>query len=162
MTTAFTTMPSPLGPLTLVADGDALCAIFFQRHRGATTHRAQDTRNDNHPTLMRARRQLDDYFAGRRTRFEMRLAPRGTAFQQTVWQQLQKVPFGRTSTYGAIAVAIGRPGAARAVGAAIGANPLSIVVPCHRILGHDGRLTGYAGGLARKRRLLELEGSALP
>lgn len=107
--------------------------------------------------LVAARAQLAEYFRGKRTRFDLPLRPDGTAFQQSVWRALLKVPFGTTSTYGALAAAIGRPGAARAVGAAVGANPLAIVVPCHRIVGADGTLTGYAGGLARKAKLLALE-----
>ena len=105
----------------------------------------------------RAAEQLAEYFAGRRTRFDLPLTPRGTAFQLAVWQALRGIPHGETASYGAIARAIGRPGAARAVGAAIGRNPLSVVVPCHRVVGADGTLTGYAGGLDRKARLLDLE-----
>lgn len=107
-------------------------------------------------------RQLDEYFAGRRRRFELRLAPQGTAFQQAVWQALQAIPFGRTSSYSALAEQIARPKAVRAVGAANGANPIAIVIPCHRVIGRDGSLTGYAGGLPRKALLLELEGVQVP
>jgi methylated-DNA-[protein]-cysteine S-methyltransferase len=103
------------------------------------------------------RAQLDDYFDGKRKSFELRLAPRGTAFQRRVWQELATIPYGATTTYAAIARSIGKPLAVRAVGAANGKNPLSIVVPCHRVIGKNGTLTGYAGGLASKRRLLELE-----
>jgi methylated-DNA-[protein]-cysteine S-methyltransferase len=107
--------------------------------------------------LAAARTQLAEYFDGRRSDFDLPLAPRGTPFQQAVWQALLAVPFGATSTYGAIAAAIRRPKAVRAVGAAVGANPIGIVVPCHRVVGADGSLTGYAGGLDRKARLLALE-----
>ena len=107
-------------------------------------------------------RQLDEYFAGRRRRFELPLAPRGTAFQLAVWQALQQIPFGQTRCYGALAEAIGRPRAVRAVGAANGANPIAIIIPCHRVIGRDGSLTGYAGGLARKALLLQLEGVQSP
>jgi methylated-DNA-[protein]-cysteine S-methyltransferase len=107
-------------------------------------------------------RQLDDYFAGRRRRFELRLAPHGTAFQQAVWQALQGISFGQTSSYSALAAQIARPKAVRAVGAANGANPIAVIIPCHRVIGRDGSLTGYAGGLARKALLLQLEGAQLP
>lgn len=106
-------------------------------------------------------RQLDEYFAGRRRHFELRLAPRGTPFQQAVWQALQQIPFGHTSSYSALAEQIARPRAVRAVGAANGANPLAVVIPCHRVIGRDGSLTGYAGGLPRKALLLRLEGVQL-
>lgn len=112
--------------------------------------------------LDQACRQLDEYFAGRRQRFELRLAPRGTAFQLAVWQALQTIPFGSTSSYSALAGQIGRPRAVRAVGAANGANPIAVIIPCHRVIGRDGSLTGYAGGLARKALLLALEGASPP
>lgn len=104
-------------------------------------------------------RQLDEYFAGRRQRFELPLAPQGTVFQQAVWQALQSIPYGQTSSYSALAAEIARPKAVRAVGAANGANPIAIIIPCHRVIGRDGSLTGYAGGLPRKALLLRLEGA---
>jgi methylated-DNA-[protein]-cysteine S-methyltransferase len=104
-------------------------------------------------------RQLDEYFAGRRQRFELPLAPQGTVFQQAVWQALQSIPYGQTSSYSALAAKIARPKAVRAVGAANGANPIAIIIPCHRVIGRDGSLTGYAGGLPRKALLLRLEGA---
>lgn len=107
-------------------------------------------------------RQLDEYFAGRRQRFELALAPQGTAFQHAVWQALLQIPFGQTSSYSALAAEIERPKAVRAVGAANGANPIAIIIPCHRVIGRDGSLTGYAGGLPRKALLLKLEGAQLP
>ena len=107
-------------------------------------------------------RQLDEYFAGRRQRFELPLAPQGTAFQQAVWQALLQIPFGQTRCYSALAAEIERPKAVRAVGAANGANPIAIIIPCHRVIGSDGSLTGYAGGLPRKALLLKLEGAQLP
>jgi methylated-DNA-[protein]-cysteine S-methyltransferase len=107
-------------------------------------------------------RQLDEYFAGRRQRFELPLAPQGTAFQQAVWQALLQIPFGQTRCYSALAAQIERPKAVRAVGAANGANPIAIIIPCHRVIGRDGSLTGYAGGLPRKALLLKLEGAQLP
>ncbi|MCY1553447.1 Methylated-DNA--protein-cysteine methyltransferase [compost metagenome] len=106
--------------------------------------------------------QLDEYFAGRRRRFELRLAPQGTAFQQAVWQALLTISFGQTTCYSALAEQIDRPKAVRAVGAANGANPISVIIPCHRVIGRDGSLTGYAGGLPRKALLLKLEGAQLP
>ena len=108
------------------------------------------------------RRQLAEYFAGERREFALRLAPAGTPFERSVWDELLAIPFGETRSYGEIAQAIGRPGAARAVGRANGANPIPIVVPCHRVIGADGSLTGFGGGLAAKSRLLELEGRRLP
>lgn len=104
-------------------------------------------------------RQLDEYFAGRRQRFELPLAPQGRVFQQAVWQALQSIPYGQTSSYSALAAKIARPKAVRAVGAANGANPIAIIIPCHRVIGRDGSLTGYAGGLPRKALLLRLEGA---
>jgi methylated-DNA-[protein]-cysteine S-methyltransferase len=106
--------------------------------------------------------QLDEYFAGRRQRFELTLAPQGTTFQQAVWHALQAIPFGQTSSYSALAKKIDQPKAMRAVGAANGANPIAIIIPCHRVIGRDGSLTGYAGGLPRKALLLTLEGAQLP
>ncbi len=107
-------------------------------------------------------RQLDEYFAGRRKRFELTLAPRGTEFQRTVWQALQGIGYGQTSSYAELATAIGRPKAVRAVGTANGANPIALIIPCHRVIGRDGSLTGYAGGLQRKALLLRLEGAQFP
>jgi methylated-DNA-[protein]-cysteine S-methyltransferase len=109
-----------------------------------------------------ARRQLAEYFAGHRRVFDLPLAPRGTPFQRAVWQALGTIPFGGTCSYADVAERIGRPGAARAVGAANGRNPIAIIVPCHRVIGRDGSLTGYAAGLARKRRLLDHEGVLPP
>lgn len=152
-----TVIDSPVGALTLVAEDAALTGIYFAIHR----------RRDRLPDFGElvsssglfgdAARQLGEYFAGDRRVFDLPLAPRGDQFQQSVWAQLRQIPYGQTRSYGDLAKAIGRPGAAQAVGAANGANPLSIVVPCHRVLGADGSLTGYAGGLGRKRFLLELE-----
>ena len=112
--------------------------------------------------LAQAREELAEYFAGRRRRFEVRLAPRGTAFQEAVWARLCGIGCGDTASYGRIARELGRPQASRAVGAAVGRNPVSVIVPCHRVLGENGALTGYAGGLHRKRALLALEGVELP
>ncbi|AKT50425.1 methylated-DNA--[protein]-cysteine S-methyltransferase [Arsenicicoccus sp. oral taxon 190] len=152
-----TIIDSPVGPLTAVADDEALIAIYFERHGRAPAVTEHGERTDDHPVLAAARDQLADYFAGRRTGFDLPLAPRGDAFQQRVWAQLREIPYGQTRSYGQLARALGQPGAAQAVGNANGANPLSIVVPCHRVIGSDGSLTGYAGGLERKRWLLAHE-----
>lgn len=147
---------SPLGPLRLVATDDALVAVLLPgqpdaRPAAAATH-------DRHDVLDRAAQELAEYFAGARQRFTLPLAPlTGTDFQRAVWTALGKIPFGELRTYGDVARAIGAPRAVRAVGAANGQNPLSIVVPCHRVVGANGALTGYAGGLPIKRWLLDHE-----
>ncbi len=156
--TIYTFVDSPLGTLALTSNGSHLTGVRFPRRDGRPAVEGDWQRDDAAPVLVQARAQLAEYFAGRRTRFALPLRPQGTAFQRSVWRALRKVPFGKTLTYGALAAAIGRPAAARAVGAAVGANPLAVVVPCHRIIGADGTLTGYAGGLARKTKLLALEG----
>jgi methylated-DNA-[protein]-cysteine S-methyltransferase len=157
----YTTMPSPIGRLTLIGDGRALTAIFFARddrlRSGPPKAWIADDRR-----LRDARRQLDEYFAGKRTAFELPLALRGTPFQMKVWRALLRIPFGATASYGEIATAIGRPGASRAVGGANHRNPIPIIVPCHRVIGSDGSLTGYGGGEPIKRRLLALEGVSAP
>ena len=157
MTTLYTEMKSPLGTLLLTAEDGSLVGVHFPGQKHDRPWQPHWQRADHDPVLAQARTQLAEYFAGRRARFDLPLAARGTPFQQAVWQALLAVPFGGTSTYGAIAAAIRRPRAVRAVGAAIGANPIGIVVPCHRIIGRDGSLTGYAGGLDRKAKLLALE-----
>lgn len=146
---------SPIGPLRLVSAGAALTAIDFH----ARGRRSAGLPDD--PLLREAAAQLAAYFARRLRVFDLPLAPRGTPFRRAVWEALLGVPWGATASYGDIARRIGRPRAVRAVGAANGANPLPIVIPCHRIVGADGSLTGFAGGLAVKARLLELEGIAL-
>ena len=152
----FTTMPSPIGRLTLVGDGRALSAILFEDDERLQEPRARAwTRDDRR--LRAAREQLQEYFAGTRAAFDLPLALRGTPFQTAVWRALLRIPFGATASYGEIAAAIGRPGAARAVGGANHRNPIPIVVPCHRVIGGDGSLTGYGGGEPRKRHLLDLE-----
>lgn len=149
---------SPLGPLLLAASDAGLHTIYFEAHRHTDpAQRMQWRRDDAHPLLRRACAQLDEYFAGERQQFDLPLAPLGTPFQQQVWRALRDIPYGETATYGRLATAIGKPSAVRAVGAANGRNPLSIVVPCHRVIGGTGELVGYAGGLERKRFLLVLE-----
>lgn len=145
---------SPLGPLRLVAAGDGLSGLFLPAQRRAGEIRAGDGRG--HPVLERARRQLDEYFAGVRRAFDLPLALEGTPFQLSVWEALCRIPLGETRSYGAVAAALGGAGA-RAVGAANARNPVAIVVPCHRVVGADGSLTGYAGGQAAKRWLLDHE-----
>lgn len=157
MTTQYTEMASPLGPLLLTAEDGQLTGVHFPGQKHDRPVQPDWQRADNEPALARARGQLAEYFTGRRTSFDLPLALAGTPFQQAVWRALLAVPFGATSTYGAIAQAVGRPSAVRAVGAAVGANPIGIVVPCHRIVGRDGSLTGYAAGIERKARLLALE-----
>ncbi len=155
-----TIIDSPVGPLSIAADDTALRAIEFQRNRHPV-RRGDDWREGDSPLLRRARRQLEEYFAGRRRVFELPLAPRGTAFQCAVWNALATIPYGATISYAELASRAGRPAAVRAVGAANGRNPLPIVLPCHRVIGADGSLTGFGGGLPTKQYLLKLEG-ALP
>ncbi len=151
---------SPLGRLLLVGDHTGLQQVSMDID--GKPWRLDPAWRNADAELDEACRQLDAYFAGRRQTFDLRLAPRGTAFQQAVWQALLTVPFGQTSSYSALAAQIGRPSAMRAVGAANGANPIAVIIPCHRVIGRDGSLTGYAGGLTRKALLLQLEGAQLP
>jgi methylated-DNA-[protein]-cysteine S-methyltransferase len=157
---------SPLGPMVLAATTQGLAGLWFegQRHLPAqltaeSTGQGVWPTNADHPVLRQAMQQLTDYFAGQRTQFDLPLdLTGGTAFQQSVWQALLAIPPGATASYGQISSRIGKPAAVRAVGAAVGRNPVSIIVPCHRVVGADGSLTGYAGGLDRKTALLALEG----
>ena len=153
---------SPLGSLTLASDGEALVGLWFagQKHFGAGLD--GETAEKPLPVFDQADRWLDVYFSGREPDFTPPLHLRGTAFQQSVWLRLLEIPYGHTVTYGAIAASLGLPSkAARAVGSAVGRNPLSLIIPCHRVVGADGSLTGYAGGIERKARLLEMEKAAL-
>jgi methylated-DNA-[protein]-cysteine S-methyltransferase len=150
----------------LSGEGNQLTGLFFSPHK--TSHRHWDRirqvglEDDEDAVLAATRRQLVEYFDGVRTVFELPLAPAGTAFQQRVWAALTQIPYGQTQSYGKVAQRLGLlPGASRAVGLANGANPISIVVPCHRVIGADGSLTGYGGGLDRKRFLLDLEQGSL-
>ena len=149
------TMSSPVGRLTLVGQGDDLVGLYFDKDPLAAKMRADSARDDRR--LRPAIEQLEEYFAGARTRFELSLVPPGTAFQKEVWAALVRIPFGATATYGEIARAVGRPDASRAVGGANHRNPIAIIIPCHRVIGADGSMTGYGGGLPRKRLLLDLE-----
>ncbi|MDX1297427.1 MAG: methylated-DNA--[protein]-cysteine S-methyltransferase [Pseudomonas sp.] len=150
---------SPIGRLLISGDAKGLQQVLMEIddkpwHIGAEWRRASDEFDE-------VCKQLDEYFAGSRQCFELRLAPQGTVFQQAVWQALRRIPYGQTSSYSALAAAIERPKAVRAVGAANGANPIAVIIPCHRVIGRDGSLTGYAGGLPRKALLLKLEGTSL-
>lgn len=153
-----TVVDSPLGALTLVAEGDALSGLYFEGHRRGPSPQALGPRTDG--GFEEARRQLEEYFAGERRDFDLPLAARGEEFAQRVWKLLAQIPYGGTCSYGALARRLGDPGLAQAVGAANGRNPLCVIVPCHRVVAADGSLTGYAGGLERKRFLLDLEESA--
>jgi methylated-DNA-[protein]-cysteine S-methyltransferase len=150
---------SPVGTLTLVASDQGLAAILWEHDRPGRVRLNIEAEDDRHPVLLEAERQLEEYFAGRRTRFTLPLDLSGTPFQRQVWRALLTIPFGETRSYAQIARQIGKPGAARAVGAANGRNPVSIVAPCHRVIGSTGALTGFGGGLDVKARLLALEGA---
>ena len=158
MAYVFTMMASPVGKLTLVASERGLAAILWENDDPARVKLTPRVRADDHPVLMETARQLAAYFAGERARFELPLDFHGTDFQKRVWAALLAIPFGETRSYAQIARAIGAPTASRAVGAANGRNPISIVAPCHRVIGTSGALTGFAGGLDAKRHLLRLEG----
>jgi methylated-DNA-[protein]-cysteine S-methyltransferase len=152
-----TRVPSPIGELLLVADDDALCGLYMDLGRGWLPRVELGPRDD--AALPEARRQLDEYFAGERFVFDLHVRLHGTAFQRQVWDALMEIPFGQTRSYGEQARRIGVPDAPRAVGAANGQNPVSIIVPCHRVIGANGALTGYGGGIERKRWLLAHEAS---
>ena len=152
-------VPSPIGPLTLAAKDGALTAIDFGAPAGYADGAVSALRSD--PVLAETARQLAAYFAGELREFDLPLRPGGTPFQLTVWEALRGIPYGETVTYGELARRIGRPTAARAVGSANHHNPLPIVVPCHRVIGADGTLTGYAGGLGVKSALLAVESGPL-
>jgi methylated-DNA-[protein]-cysteine S-methyltransferase len=157
VTTSHTTVDSPVGPLTLVARDGSLVGLYMheQRHRPGTE--TFGVRDDDAEPFAEAAAQLAEYFAGERAAIDLPLAPRGTPFQQRVWAALLEIPYGGTTSYGELAARIGSPGAARAVGLANGRNPIGIVVPCHRVVGSTGALTGYGGGIETKRRLLAAE-----
>lgn len=157
MTFATATIPSPTGDLTLIASNAGLAAILWDDDAAMQALYAPRRADPDHPVIAAAARQLDEYFAGTRTTFDLPLDPVGTEFQRGVWRALLTIPYGETRSYADIARAIGRPSATRAVGAANGRNPLPIVTPCHRVIGSNGRLTGFAGGLPNKQLLLALE-----
>ena len=150
-------LDSPFGRVLVAGDGDSLQWLSFTRGRQKATSLSEWTEDNRNNLLREAGRELDAYFAGKRERFALPLEPQGTAFQKRVWKKLVSIPYGKTVSYSELARRIGRSGAYRAVGAANGQNPISVIVPCHRVLGKNGDLTGYGGGLDMKRRLLELE-----
>ncbi len=162
---------SPLGKITLAATDKGLAGVWFEGQRHLPSQLLISTEGDNtqcaawssdpdHPVLKKAALQLNEYFAGKRSSFDLPLdLTYGTPFQQSVWQALLAIPCGVTASYGEVSARIGKPSAVRAVGAAIGRNPVSVIVPCHRVMGANGSLTGYAGGLDKKTALLRLEGA---
>jgi methylated-DNA-[protein]-cysteine S-methyltransferase len=154
------TITFPAGPMDLVvaSDGRSIVGIRFGRSDDQTVWLKEATRNAKDPAIAAAVGQLEDYASGVLEDFDLPIEPTGTEFQQAVWAELLKIPYGRTTTYGAIAMAIGRPHHARAVGAAVGSNPIGIVIPCHRVMGANGSLTGFGGGLDNKVSLLSREG----
>lgn len=155
-----TVIDSPYGPLTLVADDGVLCGLYMTHQRHRPPEETFGPRDDT--TFREAQDQLEAYFAGELKEFTLELRLHGTPFQRGVWDQLTRIPYGETRSYGDLADALGNPRASRAVGLANGKNPAGIIVPCHRVVGTDGSLTGYGGGLQRKQRLLDFErGTAL-
>lgn len=154
----YDTFQSPQGGMLLVASDQGLAGVFFDRQKYHPKKQANWKKTPGHKLLRQAKRELREYFAGKRKRFAVPLAPEGTPFQRAVWKAISTVGFGETITYGELARRARHAGSARAAGAATGRNPLGIIVPCHRIVGSNGSLTGYAGGLQRKRALLALEG----
>jgi methylated-DNA-[protein]-cysteine S-methyltransferase len=154
-------LSSPVGTLTLIAGDTGLVAILWEDDAPGRVRVGEAREDADHPILTAAATQLSGYFAGTRTTFDLPLDPCGTEFQRAVWHQLSTIPHGETRTYADLARALGRPTATRAVGAANGRNPLSIVIPCHRVVGSNGTLTGFAGGIEAKRWLLAHEGARL-
>ena len=157
MTLFYKEIKSPVGGIKLVASAKALVAVLWKQERPNRVRLATSKPDPKQSILLETERQLCEYFAGERTWFELPLEPRGSEFQRKVWRALKEIPFGKTRSYRDLAERIGLPKASRAVGAANGKNPLSIVVPCHRVIGADGTLTGYAGGLETKAALLAFE-----
>ena len=162
MAVRHTLIDTPVGPLTLVADGDAVTGLYFPDHSPLPADTPfgdrvapQDIASDG--VLARAAAELSEYVAGRRRTFTVAVATHGDGFSEKVWALLRQIPYGETTTYGAVAAQLGNPHLAQRVGQVVGRNPVSIIIPCHRVVGADGSLTGYAGGLERKRWLLELE-----
>ena len=153
------TIQTPVGELKLVAHDAALVAVLWVHEYERLFANQTLKVNDHHPILEQVKLQLEEYFKGQRTKFDLKLDMHGTEFQKKVWQALQSIPFGETRSYLQIATQIGNPKAVRAVGAANGRNPVSIIVPCHRVIGANGKLVGYAGGVDNKTKLLDLEQS---
>ncbi|MFN0086959.1 MAG: methylated-DNA--[protein]-cysteine S-methyltransferase [Blastocatellia bacterium] len=157
--TYYAILDSPVGPLLLTSNGESLTGLFTEQHKGGPAPRPDWHRDEG--SFAAPRRQLAAYFAGELTEFDLPLAPHGTPFQLRVWEELRRIPYGVTMSYGELARTIGNPNASRAVGAANGKNPISIVIPCHRVIGSNSDLTGYAGGIEAKKLLLDLEFAAL-
>ncbi|MFT3693243.1 MAG: methylated-DNA--[protein]-cysteine S-methyltransferase [Kofleriaceae bacterium] len=156
-TCAIYTYESPIGPLVLAGRGDQLVSL----HLPGSDDPIPTGEERATPILKRAAKQLAEYFAGKRKDFDLDLSPEGTPFQRSVWAKLQKIPFGETWSYGELAASLGKPLASRAVGAANGRNPIAIIIPCHRVIGSNGSLTGFGGGLPAKKYLLQLESAQL-
>ncbi len=154
-TTCYTYIDSPVGQICLEGDDHFLTGLYLPKHKGWRGPERSWQQTDK-PFIV-VREQLNEYFAGERQTFDMPLKLTGTPFQRAVWEQLTRIPFGKTLSYGELAIRVGRPTAFRAIGSANGRNPISIIVPCHRVIGSDGQLTGYGGGLDKKRILLALE-----
>jgi methylated-DNA-[protein]-cysteine S-methyltransferase len=158
----FCYVESPIGRLMLTSDGAALTGLYMNLYRNKPTKLptpgAEWIQNGTKEPLQAAGQQLQEYFAGKRREFDLPLNPQGTEFQQRVWRELTKIPFGETRSYGQLAKRIGNPNGSRAVGLANGRNPIAIIVPCHRVIGADGSLTGFGGGIERKEWLLSHEG----
>lgn len=157
MTHHYKLMKSPVGELTLAASSRGLAAILWENDRPGRVRLPTLHENPLHPVLLDTERQLEEYFAGNRREFALAVDFTGTPFQKLIWNALLTIPFGETRSYGQLARQIGRPSAARAVGAANGRNPISIIAPCHRVIGSNGELTGFAGGIEAKAYLLRLE-----
>ena len=149
---------SPVGILTLVTDNKSLVQIDWENPGSAAVKRNPENEDKNHPVLLQAAEELNEYFAGKRQSFTIDVDPEGTEFQKKVWKALLTIPFGKTKTYGEVAALIGNRDAVRAVGGAANKNPVPVIIPCHRVIGADGKLVGFGGGLERKEFLLEIEG----
>jgi methylated-DNA-[protein]-cysteine S-methyltransferase len=158
MNLSYRLVASPIGRLKLVASDKGLVAVLWENDNPRRVRLSELVECSEHPILVRTQKELDEYFAGKRDAFTVPLDMRGTPFQKQVWEALLGIPFGETRTYGQLANQLGNPKATRAVGAANGRNPLAILVPCHRVIGFSGKLTGFAGGLEAKGHLLRLEG----
>ena len=156
----YTTMSSPIGELLLLGDGEVLHGLHMQAGRHPLRIQPRWQRDDS--AFADVRRQLEEHFSGERTSFDIAMHLEGSAFQRTVWHALTQIPYGETISYGELARRIGRPDLARAVGTANGQNPIAVIVPCHRVIGANGKLVGYGGGLENKRLLLDLEAGSIP
>jgi methylated-DNA-[protein]-cysteine S-methyltransferase len=154
---SYDTYESPQGRMLLVADEAGLAGAYFEKQKHFPERKKEWRRDPRNALLVQAKRELAEFFAGKRRRFDVPLSPAGTAFQKSVWKAISSIGYGETITYGELARRAGVPGSARAAGAATGRNPIGVIVPCHRVVGADGSLTGYAGGLGRKKALLALE-----